>query len=68
MSSSPRRRRDQATDAIVEVPREHADIAGHLIRHLSAQIFDPAVHARHLHQLRELAAAMPTRLRRRRLS
>ena len=55
------RRRDQAGDVGVDVPREYADIADRLTRHLSAQSFDPAVRARHLHQLRELAAAQPSR-------
>src|SRR3712207_4507262 len=50
------RRRDQAGDARIEVPWEYADLAARVARHLSAEPFDPAVRARHLHQLRELAA------------
>lgn len=38
------------------MPDEHADIAARLSGYLSAHSLDPAVRARHLHHLRELAA------------
>ncbi len=60
-----RHRRGQAADVGVEIPAEHRDVANRLTRHLSAH-FDPAVRARHLHQLRELAAAKTKIVRSRR--
>ncbi len=52
-------RRDQDGGVGFSVPQEYADLAERVTRHLSSYSLDPATRARHLHHLRELAAAQP---------
>lgn len=51
--------RDQDGGAGFSVPQEYTDLAERVTKHLSSYSFDPATRARHLHHLRELAAAQP---------